>query len=113
MTIETGYTRLVHRVKSVQPDGFAVLTGTAGLRRRVPGKVEYEQAEEFVPYTAAEMIAQYKKALADTDYAVIKIAEGAAEPIFNCEFVRVNILNGFICRFCRSIANIKTSKFTG
>ena len=80
MTIETGYTRLVHRVKSVQPDGFAVLTGTAGLRRRVPGKVEYEQAEEFVPYTAAEMIAQYKKALADTDYAVIKIAEGAAAP---------------------------------
>lgn len=87
MTIETGYTRLVHRVKSVQPDGFALLTGTAGLRRRVPGKVEYEQAEEFVPYTAAEMIAQYKKALADTDYAVIKIAEGAAEPQTYAELI--------------------------
>ena len=78
MKIETGYTRRTRRVKSVQPDTFVPLAGAPQLRRRVPGAVEYEEVEEYIPYTAAEMIAQYKAALEKTDYAVIKIAEGAA-----------------------------------
>lgn len=43
---------------------------------------EYETVLQFVPYSEAELaeiqIAKLKKQLADTDYCVIKVAEGAA-----------------------------------
>lgn len=78
MDIKTGYSYKERIVKSKQPDTYEVLVGTNGLRRLIPGKVEYEEVEKFIPYTNSEIISQYKNKLSETDYIVIKIAEGAA-----------------------------------
>lgn len=53
--LEAGYTYLSRRETGREPEHFAVMEGTDGLRRLVPEKVLHEECLLYHAYTAEEL----------------------------------------------------------